>query len=152
MLPPWTPIFARASRFGFLAVSSSVLPPGVIGKPPRPSATSITILESFLTCSSRVRAWMSIGGFRVQGSGFRSFCFHRKCKRRQGPWRLLSASVARYSFLSDLNPEPRTLNPIPSLTWLGHASWQLKTDWHTILVDPFLDDSPTAPFKAQDAA
>src|SRR6185503_17515892 len=38
------------------------------------------------------------------------------------------------------------------LTWLGHASWQLKTDKHTILVDPFLDDSPTAPCKAKDAA
>jgi L-ascorbate metabolism protein UlaG (beta-lactamase superfamily) len=39
-----------------------------------------------------------------------------------------------------------------SLTWLGHASWQLKTDKHTVLIDPFLDDSPTAPFKAKDAA
>ena len=38
------------------------------------------------------------------------------------------------------------------LTWLGHASWRLKTDQHTLLVDPFLDDSPTAPFKAKDAA
>jgi L-ascorbate metabolism protein UlaG (beta-lactamase superfamily) len=38
------------------------------------------------------------------------------------------------------------------LTWLGHASWQLKTGQHTILVDPFLDDSPTAPFKAKDAS
>src|SRR5918992_4569614 len=38
------------------------------------------------------------------------------------------------------------------LTWLGHASWQLKTGQHTILIDPFLDDSPTAPFKAKDAA
>lgn len=35
-----------------------------------------------------------------------------------------------------------------SLTWLGHASWQLKTAEHTILIDPFLDDSPTAPFKS----
>ena len=35
-----------------------------------------------------------------------------------------------------------------SLTWLGHASWQLQTTEHTILVDPFLDDSPTAPVKA----
>jgi L-ascorbate metabolism protein UlaG (beta-lactamase superfamily) len=34
------------------------------------------------------------------------------------------------------------------LTWLGHASWQLKTPKHTILIDPFLDDSPTAPVKA----
>jgi L-ascorbate metabolism protein UlaG (beta-lactamase superfamily) len=34
------------------------------------------------------------------------------------------------------------------LTWLGHASWQLKADQHTILIDPFLDDSPTAPVKA----
>jgi L-ascorbate metabolism protein UlaG (beta-lactamase superfamily) len=37
------------------------------------------------------------------------------------------------------------------LTWLGHASWQLKTDKHTLLIDPFLDDSPTAPLKAKDA-
>lgn len=41
---------------------------------------------------------------------------------------------------------------MPSLTWLGHASWQLKTEKHTILVDPFLDDSPTAPIKANEAA
>ncbi len=40
---------------------------------------------------------------------------------------------------------------MPSLTWLGHASWQLKTEKHTILVDPFLDDSPTAPIKASEA-
>lgn len=38
------------------------------------------------------------------------------------------------------------------LTWLGHASWQLKTAQHTILIDPFLDDSPTAPLKAQDVS
>jgi L-ascorbate metabolism protein UlaG (beta-lactamase superfamily) len=34
------------------------------------------------------------------------------------------------------------------LTWLGHASWQVKTAQHTILIDPFLDDSPTAPVKS----
>jgi L-ascorbate metabolism protein UlaG (beta-lactamase superfamily) len=38
------------------------------------------------------------------------------------------------------------------LTWLGHASWQLKTERHTVLIDPFLDDSPTAPVKAKDVA
>jgi L-ascorbate metabolism protein UlaG (beta-lactamase superfamily) len=38
------------------------------------------------------------------------------------------------------------------LTWLGHASWQLKTSEHTILVDPFLDDSPTAPVKSADVS
>src|SRR5947208_2130621 len=36
------------------------------------------------------------------------------------------------------------------LTWLGHASWQLKTAQHTLLVDPFLDDSPTAPVKSKE--
>src|SRR5436305_11902572 len=41
---------------------------------------------------------------------------------------------------------------MPELTWLGHASWQLKTGKHTLLIDPFLDDSPTAPIKAKDAA
>ena len=45
---------ASASRFGVLAVSSSVRPPGSCGKPPRPSATYMTILVSFLTWSSRV--------------------------------------------------------------------------------------------------
>src|SRR5580658_566485 len=34
------------------------------------------------------------------------------------------------------------------LTWLGHATWLLKTGSHTILVDPFLDDSPAAPVKS----
>jgi L-ascorbate metabolism protein UlaG (beta-lactamase superfamily) len=38
------------------------------------------------------------------------------------------------------------------LTWLGHASWQIKTGKHMLLVDPFLDDSPTAPVKAKDVA
>ena len=38
------------------------------------------------------------------------------------------------------------------LTWLGHASWQVKTDTHTLLVDPFLDDNPAAPVKAKDVA
>src|SRR6476469_6544690 len=41
---------------------------------------------------------------------------------------------------------------MPSLTWLGHASWQLKTQQHTLLIDPFLDDSPTAPVKSKDVA
>jgi L-ascorbate metabolism protein UlaG (beta-lactamase superfamily) len=39
-----------------------------------------------------------------------------------------------------------------SLTWLGHASWQLKTPQHILLIDPFLDDSPTAPVKSKDVA
>ena len=54
---------ARASRFGVWAVSSSVLPPGLSGRPPRPSATSITILLSLRTTSSRVSSCMSIGLF-----------------------------------------------------------------------------------------
>jgi len=36
------------------------------------------------------------------------------------------------------------------LTWLGHGSWSLQTGGHHILVDPFLNDSPTAPVKAAD--
>lgn len=36
------------------------------------------------------------------------------------------------------------------LTWLGHASWAIKTGAHHILIDPFLNDSPTAPVKADD--
>lgn len=35
-----------------------------------------------------------------------------------------------------------------TLTWLGHGSWLLHTGKHTILIDPFLDDSPTAPVKS----
>lgn len=33
------------------------------------------------------------------------------------------------------------------LTWLGHGCWLLRASNHTLLVDPFLDDSPTAPVK-----
>jgi L-ascorbate metabolism protein UlaG (beta-lactamase superfamily) len=36
------------------------------------------------------------------------------------------------------------------LTWLGHGCWLLATGKHTIIVDPFLDDSPTAPIKSGD--
>lgn len=36
------------------------------------------------------------------------------------------------------------------LTWLGHASWKISTERHTILLDPFLNESPTAPCKSVD--
>ena len=37
-----------------------------------------------------------------------------------------------------------------TVTWLGHGSWSLKTAESSVLLDPFLDDSPTAPVKAAD--
>jgi L-ascorbate metabolism protein UlaG (beta-lactamase superfamily) len=37
-----------------------------------------------------------------------------------------------------------------TLRWLGHGCWLLATGGKTILVDPFLNDSPTAPVKAGD--
>ncbi len=36
------------------------------------------------------------------------------------------------------------------LTWLGHGSWSIKTGGHTILLDPFLNDNPSAPVRAED--
>lgn len=36
------------------------------------------------------------------------------------------------------------------LTWLGHGSWSIKTGDHALLLDPFLNDSPTSPVKAED--
>ncbi len=36
------------------------------------------------------------------------------------------------------------------LTWLGHGSWALTANGHHVLLDPFLDDSPTSPVKAAD--
>ncbi|MBI2824878.1 MAG: metal-dependent hydrolase [Planctomycetia bacterium] len=42
------------------------------------------------------------------------------------------------------------------LTWLGHGSWSIALrgadGQHTILVDPFLDDSPAAPVRSGDVA
>ncbi len=35
-----------------------------------------------------------------------------------------------------------------TLRWLGHASWLVETPDHSILIDPFLNDSPTAVVKA----
>jgi L-ascorbate metabolism protein UlaG (beta-lactamase superfamily) len=37
-----------------------------------------------------------------------------------------------------------------TLTWLGHGSWSIKAGSSTVLLDPFLDESPTAPLKAAD--
>jgi L-ascorbate metabolism protein UlaG (beta-lactamase superfamily) len=36
------------------------------------------------------------------------------------------------------------------VTWLGHATWSVSTGAHTLLIDPFLDDNPAAPVKADD--
>ena len=36
------------------------------------------------------------------------------------------------------------------LTWLGHATWLINDGHHRILLDPFLNDSPTAPQKANE--
>ena len=35
-----------------------------------------------------------------------------------------------------------------TLRWLGHGCWLVKAGDKTILIDPFLNDSPTAPVKA----
>ncbi len=37
------------------------------------------------------------------------------------------------------------------VTWLGHGSWSIQTADTRILLDPFLDESPTSPIKAADA-
>jgi L-ascorbate metabolism protein UlaG (beta-lactamase superfamily) len=39
-----------------------------------------------------------------------------------------------------------------TLRWLGHNTWYLETAGHKIVIDPFLNDSPTAPLKADDLA
>ena len=36
------------------------------------------------------------------------------------------------------------------LTWLGHGGWSINTGKHNVLLDPFLDESPTAPAKSED--
>ena len=35
-----------------------------------------------------------------------------------------------------------------TVTWYGHATWLVDTGSHKILIDPFLDESPTAPIRA----
>jgi L-ascorbate metabolism protein UlaG (beta-lactamase superfamily) len=37
-----------------------------------------------------------------------------------------------------------------TITWFGHNCWSIVAAGKTILLDPFLDDSPTAPVKAAD--
>ena len=34
------------------------------------------------------------------------------------------------------------------LTWLGHGTWLIETAGHRVLLDPFLNDNPAAPVKA----
>lgn len=36
------------------------------------------------------------------------------------------------------------------ITWLGHNAWSIETASKTVLIDPFLDDSPTAPVKSDE--
>lgn len=36
------------------------------------------------------------------------------------------------------------------ITWLGHNAWSIDTGAHKLLVDPFLNDSPTSPVRADD--
>lgn len=36
-----------------------------------------------------------------------------------------------------------------NITWLGHNAWSIESGGRTILVDPFLNDSPTAPVRAE---
>ncbi len=35
-----------------------------------------------------------------------------------------------------------------TLRWLGHNTWSLDTGQHKLIIDPFLNDSPTSPVKA----
>ena len=37
-----------------------------------------------------------------------------------------------------------------TITWFGHNAWSIETAGTTILLDPFLNDSPTSPVKADD--
>lgn len=36
------------------------------------------------------------------------------------------------------------------ITWLGHNAWSIETAGKHVLVDPFLDDAPTAPIKSDE--
>lgn len=36
------------------------------------------------------------------------------------------------------------------LTWLGHASWLIQTPQHRILLDPFLEENPSATARAEE--
>lgn len=38
-----------------------------------------------------------------------------------------------------------------TVTWLGHNCWSVEADGQKLLIDPFLDSSPTAPIKAAEA-
>jgi L-ascorbate metabolism protein UlaG (beta-lactamase superfamily) len=42
------------------------------------------------------------------------------------------------------------MNMATELTWLGHGSWSLRIGDNVVLLDPFLDESPTSPVKAAD--
>src|SRR5688572_18493829 len=36
------------------------------------------------------------------------------------------------------------------ITWYGHNAWSVETGGKTVLIDPFLNDSPTSPVKADE--
>jgi L-ascorbate metabolism protein UlaG (beta-lactamase superfamily) len=52
-----------------------------------------------------------------------------------------------------MNFIPKEAPQMPTtLTWLGHGSWLIATGGQNILLDPFLDDSPTAAVKSDSVA
>lgn len=46
--------------------------------------------------------------------------------------------------MSDVAAEPT------DLTWFGHATWRLRCGGRSIWIDPFLNDNPSSPMRAQD--
>lgn len=68
-----------------------------------------------------------------------------KSERDAAPRKTSSQDILAHSLLIKESP-------MSVLTWLGHGSWLIKTGDHQVLLDPFLNDSPTAPVKADDVS
>ncbi len=67
---------------------------------------------------------------------------------------LASAATPKIELMSS-RPNSPVLRPAliampTTITWFGHNAWSIETAGKTVLLDPFLNDSPVSPVKAAD--
>jgi L-ascorbate metabolism protein UlaG (beta-lactamase superfamily) len=60
----------------------------------------------------------------------------------------LASAATPNSLVMACIQSPALRPALTTITWLGHNAWSIETGGTSILLDPFLNDSPTAPVKA----
>ena len=169
MLPPCTPRAASASRFGVWAVSSSVIAARLQRQPAQAVGHEhhdfrVVLFLQLAGQVVKVHANRSLA--KVFGRRLSGFLVTKSTERtRAHRWAAAgkrTAADGREIWRARLGYSQPHRAPLhcagekrimrTELTWLGHASWLIRAGGQTILLDPFLSDSPAAPVKPEQVA